>query len=343
MPQNPEPEKTAAQAEMLGNRLRKRYKHLKKWANRIRTDAFRLYDRDIPEIPLVLDCYGDAVSLAIYKRPYEKDPAEEAAWLAAMKTAASQALEKDASLVFLKERERQRGSSQYDKLQNRRLERDVREGGLIFRVNLSDYLDTGLFPDRRLMRGLVGEEAAGKRILNLFCYTASFSVYAAAGGAREIDSVDLSQTYLDWAAVNFSLNGFEARRVSPQALVTRTDPAGGGTLPPYRLISADALRFIDEARRAHLTWDTIILDPPTFSNSKRMAGTLDIRRDHRDLISQAVSRLNPGGTLWFSTNARGFKLEAGDFPGAVITDLGSRITDEDFRGRRIPACYTIRV
>lgn len=162
--------KTAAQAEMLANRLQKRYKHLGKWARRIGADAFRLYDRDIPEIPLVLDIYGDAVAGALYERPYEKDPDEEDRWLKAMTGAVSGALNIPRERIFLKQRGRQRGKAQYKRLRdNQGFHEDVREGGLRFRVNLSDYLDTGLFLNHRKTRSLVREEARGKRVLNLFC------------------------------------------------------------------------------------------------------------------------------------------------------------------------------
>jgi 23S rRNA G2069 N7-methylase RlmK/C1962 C5-methylase RlmI len=315
-------EKTAAQAEMLENRLRKRYKHLKKWAKRIGIDVFRLYDRDIPEIPLVLDCFGDALSGALYKRPYEKDENEEGQWLAAMRDAAAAALELDPAHVFIKFREPQRGTAQYQRVENTHFEKDVHEGGLAFRVNLSDYLDTGLFPDRRRMRSLVREGAAGKKVLNLFCYTGSFSVYAAAGGAAQVDSVDLSRTYLDWAALNFRLNGYETAAASPRSL-----------------IRADALSFLAASEREKRSWDMIILDPPTFSNSKKMESTLDINLYHQALIGQALKLLSPGGQLWFSTNARHFHLESGDFPGTEIKDMEQAITDEDFAGKRIPKCY----
>ncbi|GHV45255.1 rRNA (guanine-N2)-methyltransferase [Spirochaetia bacterium] len=337
-----DPNKDAAQAEMLENRLRKRYKHLKKWAKRVGTDVFRLYDRDIPEIPLVLDCFGDAISGALYKRPYEKDENDERRWFAAMRDAAARALDIEARHVFIKFREPQRLNAQYQRLQSRvenvHYERDVHEGGLCFRVNLSDYLDTGFFPDRRKMRALVREEAAGKEVLNLFCYTASFSVYAAAGGAARVDSVDLSRTYLDWAALNFRLNGYEASLTGPNAPSPRT-----AVSPQYALIRADVLSFLAAAEREKKSWDMIILDPPTFSNSKKMESTLDIKRDHQALISQALKLLKSGGRLWFSANARRFHLDAGDFPGYAIKDMEEAITDEDFAGKRIPECYLFQV
>jgi 23S rRNA G2069 N7-methylase RlmK/C1962 C5-methylase RlmI len=333
-------QKTGAQAAMLGNRLEKRWRHLRKWARRTGTGAFRLYDRDIPEIPLVLDLYGDdessAIAGALYRRPYEKDAAEESRWLAAMTGAISRSLGIPLDSIFLKERGRQRGKDQYRKIHSRGEIKDVMEGGLRFRVNLSDYLDTGLFLDHRKTRALVRELSPGKRVLNLFCYTASFSVCAAAGGATSVDSVDMSNTYLDWAGTNFALNGLEARPVSPDA------PGGGNeALPPFRLVRADALRFLADA--ASKRWDLIILDPPAFSNSKKMTGALDLKRDHRSLISRCLRRLSPGGRLLFSAHAKGFALDPEDFPGTTLEDLRERIRDEDFAGKRLPAVYSITV
>jgi 23S rRNA G2069 N7-methylase RlmK/C1962 C5-methylase RlmI len=325
-------EKTAAQAEMLENRLKKRHRHLRKWARRVGAEAYRLYDRDIPEIPLVLDRYGDAVAGAFYQRPYETGEAEASRWLAAMGEAVSRALEIKADSIFLKKRARQRGKAQYEKIGSRSEARDIMEGRLRFRVNLSDYLDTGLFLDHRKTRGLVRELSAGKRVLNLFCYTASFSVYAADGGARSVDSVDLSNTYLDWAKTNFALNNLEALPVSPGALLS-----GKAPLPPWRLIRGDVLRFLEDA--SSLRWDLVILDAPAFSNSKKMAGALDLKRDHRGLIGQCLRLLDPGGRLIFSANPKGFALRPQDFPGTTVEDIRETLRDEDFAGKRVPAVY----
>jgi 23S rRNA G2069 N7-methylase RlmK/C1962 C5-methylase RlmI len=316
--------KTAAQAELLFNRLSKRQKHLKKWARRAGTDAYRLYDRDIPEIPLVIDLYGDAVSGALYKRPYEKDEAEEERWLAAMADSTAGALCLKREMVFLKQRERQRGNSQYEKIGKANIWREVHEGDLRFRVNLSDYLDTGLFPDARKRRTLLRAEAAGKKVLNLFAYTCSLSVCAAASGAREVDSVDLSNTYLDWGKVNFALNAFDTDKIST-----------------YRFIREDVLAFLSKAKAKHSSWDIIILDPPSFSNSKKMQADLDIRRDYHSLIKNCLALLSPGGKLWFSTNARGFHLNNEEFPGFQIKDMQKETEDEDFKGKKLPACYTL--
>jgi 23S rRNA G2069 N7-methylase RlmK/C1962 C5-methylase RlmI len=362
-------EKTAAQAEMLANRLKKRFRHLKKWAKRRGIGAFRLYDRDIPEIPLLLDWYDGAaggdgsLAGALYKSPREKDEAEEERWLAAMKQAAADALDIPADHIFLKERRRlrgrDRGNVQYEKFGSRNFVRITEEGGLKFRVNLSDYLDTGLFLDRRAVRALVRKDAAGKRVLNLFCYTASFSVYAASGGAAETDSVDISNTYLGWARENFSLNGFAAE-IFPRGL-RREDLSGSGSgragkIPaaknaaPNRLIRADVSGFLSAAASAGKTWDLIILDPPAFSNSKKMKSDLDLRRDHRELLGRCLALLAPGGRLWFSADTRGFRPDPAAllaalgprFPGLGIGAAGREIIDEDFRDRKPPSCLIFR-
>jgi 23S rRNA G2069 N7-methylase RlmK/C1962 C5-methylase RlmI len=334
-------DKTAAQAEMFANRLKKRLSHLKKWAKRTGTGAFRLYDRDIPEVPLVLDLYGDIVSGALYKRPYEKDEAEESAWLAAMRAAASQALGIEQDNIIIKRRERQQGMSQYEKIAGRGLTRTVVEGGLKFQVNLSDYLDTGLFPDRRALRRMVRADSAGKRLLNLFCYTASFSVYAADGGAASTDSVDLSNTYLNWAMENFSLNGLKAEIMRKEEYFSRTRPAN-----PHRLIRADVPLFLQKAATARLQWDIIILDPPAFSNSTMANADFDLQRDHGELLADCLALLTPGGKLFFSAGARSFKAKAEDIakrhPGITVTDIGSKIIDEDFRGRKMPKAYELK-
>ena len=333
---------------MLANRLAKKFKHLSKWARRTGAGAFRLYDRDIPEIPLALDYYADensagAVAGALYQRPYEKDPQEEDAWLEAMRQAAAAALGIGSENVFLKQRRRQRGKNQYEKQSNRAVTRIVNECGLRFKVNLSDYLDTGLFPDRRLLRALLRQDAAGKRVLNLFSYTGSFSVAAAAGGASATCSVDMSNTYTDWAADNFALNKYKARIADSRNY--------GGMLrhKAHLLVRSDVLAFLKEARRTRCTWDLIILDPPAFSNSKKMSGTLDIQRDHRELLAQCLALLEPAGKLWFSVNAGRFNAEALEaelqpvYPSVKVDDMTKKITDEDFLGRKLPLTFLIQL
>ena len=324
-------DKITAQAELLFNRLSKRYRHLKKWAKRTGTNAFRLYDRDIPEIPLVLELYDDAVSGAVFKRHFEKEKADpryvdEDSWLTAMKTSVSQALNISEDHIFLKERQRMKQrhntGSQYSKISAKNFYRDVHELDMTFRVNLSDYLDTGLFLDARKKRSLIRHEATGKRVLNLFAYTCSLSVCAAKGGALQVDSVDLSNTYLEWGKVNFALNGLEA-------------------CDNFNFVQSDVIRYLAEAGKKPLRWDIIILDPPSFSNSKKTRITLDIRRDYVDLIQKCLSLLSPGGVLWFSSNAKGVKIDPEDFPEAnlEVKDMGKELMDEDFKVKRMPVCY----
>ncbi|MDR0457104.1 MAG: class I SAM-dependent methyltransferase [Treponema sp.] len=351
--------KTAAQAEMFANRLKKRHRHLHKWAQRTGTGAFRLYDRDIPEIPLVLDKYDDVISGALYQRPYEKDEAEEDQWLQAMGDAAAQALGLRRDNIIIKRRQRQRrtfssrtessrtgGSrrTQYGKIADRGLVREIREGNFIFKVNLSDYLDTGLFLDRRVMRRMVNADSGGKRVLNLFCYTASFSVHAAGGGAVSTDSVDLSNTYLNRARENFTLNGFDTAILRPQEWRAGTDAA-------HRLIRADVVTFLRTASAARQRWDSIIIDPPAFSNSAMASADFDLNRNYEDLLADCLGLLAPGGKIWFSANARSFKVSAAEleialaerFAGIKVSDQTDQFTDEDFKDKKVPKAFIIGI
>jgi len=338
--------KTLHQKELLYNRLVKRFRHLRKWARRTETNSFRLYDRDIPEIPLVLDLYDDAVSGALYRKtrtdamisrdedanlpadPIDDIDAEEA-WLRTMRSAITEAVGVPEHHIFLKKRKQMRNRHdsgvQYSKVAEQSFYRDVREGSLTFRVNLSDYLDTGLFLDSRKKRALIQSESAGKRVLNLFAYTCSLSVCAAKGGAVHVDSVDMSNTYLDWGRINVALNKLDAEYNDEH----------------LTLIRSDVLLFIEEARRNRRRWDSIILDPPSFSNSKKMRGTLDIRRDLHNLVDDCLTLLSPKGTLYVSSNAKGINLSGEDFPRYTVKDIRPSLIDEDFKDKRIPACYMI--
>ncbi|MFQ3547145.1 MAG: class I SAM-dependent methyltransferase, partial [Termitinemataceae bacterium] len=248
------------------------------------------------------------------------------------------------SLIFIKERKRLRnrdeGKVQYQRIDTKAEYRIIREGGLQFLVNLSDYLDTGLFLDHRLSRSCIRNEAHGKRVLNLFCYTGSFSVYAAHGGAVQVDSVDLSNTYLSWAAENFTQNRMHAILTDPIQWMQRPIQLG-----KHFLIRADVLRFLKEAIKTRLRWDLIILDPPTFSNSKKMEGTLDILRDYRDLIGQCLTLLSPQGKLFFSTNARSFHFDneffVQNYPNLMIKDMTRATIDEDFKDRKVRQCFLV--
>ena len=345
---------------MLANRLQKRFRHLKKWAQRTGAGAFRLYDRDIPEIPLVLDYYGDcavpneaALCGALYKRPYEKDEADEEQWLASMKEAACAALGISLERVFLKQRQRQRGADQYEKIAEAQFTKIVSEGTLAFKVNLSDYLDTGLFPDRRLLRAMIRAESSGKKVLNLFSYTGSFSVYAAAGGALSTDSIDLSNTYLSWARENFSLNGLSASLLQQWDFFSRGNPTGNQDKgrSVHKLIRADALAFLEKAAAAKSRWDIIVLDPPSFSNSKKMTDNFDLRRDIAGLLGQCLLLLAPGGKIYLSVNTRRSAVTQGELETELrgqsaaanvrVTDISEKIIDEDFKGKKTPKAFLI--
>ena len=323
-------EKTSYQAELLYNRLVKRYRHLKKWASRTGINAYRLYDRDIPEIPLVLDLYDKAVSGSFFSG-VEK----EESWLPAIKASISDALNLSLDSIFIKERrqmkQRQIKGLQYERISSREIYCNVIEGDLKFRVNLSDYLDTGLFLDSRKKRAFLRGCSEGKRVLNLFSYTCSLSVAAALGGAIQVDSVDLSNTYLDWGKKNFALNSLNA--------VNSDFNTGRIKRSKYSLIRADVLDFIANSAEKLSPWDIIILDPPSFSNSKKMNSSFDIKRDHEDIINKCLSLLSPSGILLFSSNARGFKLHEENFPDWKIKNLTKSFMDEDFRGRKIPSNY----
>jgi 23S rRNA (guanine2445-N2)-methyltransferase / 23S rRNA (guanine2069-N7)-methyltransferase len=299
----------SAIAEMFANRVRKNARHLAKWAKRENVTCWRVYDRDIPEVPVTLDSYEGALVLNDYRIDQS-----EIAWLDELASAAKQTL--DASDVFVKQRERlaHRGDGgQYERLDERGAWRVVNEAGHRFRVNLSDYIDTGLFLDHRITRARAAAEPA-KSMLNLFCYTGAFSVYGAAAG-MQTTSVDLSNTYLEWAHKNLELNQLDGE-----------------------IVHADVREFLVEARRAGRRWDLAIVDPPTFSNSKRMDYTWDVQRDHIALLDDVTAVTN--NVIWFSTNLRRFKL-AWTHKRATIADETHATLPPDFRDKRIHHAFRI--
>lgn len=329
---------------MLENRLRKRHRHLRKWARRRQVSCYRLYDRDIPEIPLAIDLYtedGGAQHLYLarfrreQRRQKESGASEEhtvaaqTRWTEAMAVAAARALggpgtgdsgEPEAIAVHIKQRQRQRGTWQYQRTGETGNVFTVLEGGHRFLVNLDDHLDTGLFLDHRPLRARIGREATGAQFLNLFCYTGAITVYAARSGALASESVDLSQRYLAWAADNLEANSIDLER--------------------HRLVRADVFDYL--AAPGQRRFDLAVLDPPTFSNSKRMRGVLDIQRDHPRLIARTLARLRPGGVLYFSCNARRFELRTDDLTSAAsIEDISAETIPEDFRNRRAHRCWRI--
>lgn len=297
--------------DMLANRVRKNARHLGRWAKREHVTCWRLYDRDIPEIPITVDTYEGALVINDY-RAFERDDGD--AWLDAAVTAVREVLEP--ADVFVKQRERlahRAAGQQYERKDDRGAWRVVHEAGHKFRVNLSDYVDTGLFLDHRITRARAAAEPA-RTMLNLFGYTGAFSVYAAAAG-MQTTTVDLSNTYLAWAAENLALNELTGE-----------------------LIRADVRAFLDDARRAGRRWDLVVVDPPTFSNSKRMDGTWDVQRDHAALLDDVLAVCS--GVVWFSTNRRRFKLELSD-PSLVVTDMTHATVPPDFRDQKIHHAYRI--
>jgi 23S rRNA G2069 N7-methylase RlmK/C1962 C5-methylase RlmI len=309
--------KAREQAEIFRARLTKRVRHLRRWPKQGIT-CYRLYEADIPEVPLVVDRYEDCLHIAEFSRPTERTPAEHADWLDLMLRTAAEVTEVPAENVFLKRRERQRGTAQYERLDAPQHAITAQEGGLRFEVNLSNYLDTGLFLDHRITRGMVRAAAAGKRFLNLFAYTGSFSAYAAAGGAAETVTVDLSNTYLDWARRNMALNGF--------------------TGPNHDFVRDDAMHFL-ESRRGRASFDLAVVDAPTFSNSKALDDYWDIQRNHVALLNRLAELMTPGGTIFFSTNFRRFKLAEAELAGLSIREISRQTVPPDFRNRRIHRCW----
>jgi 23S rRNA (guanine2445-N2)-methyltransferase / 23S rRNA (guanine2069-N7)-methyltransferase len=310
-----------AVADQIGDfrrRLAKRFKHLAKWARRQGIEAFRIYDRDIPEIPLVIDWYAGWLHAAEYERPHERTEIEHDVWLDKMIEAAALELGVPVHQTFLKVRKRQRAGGQYEKVGERQAVLTVREGGLEFEVNLSDYLDTGLFLDHRQTRAMVRAESAGKRFLNLFCYTGSFSVYAAAGGAAETTSVDLSNTYLDWTRTNLAQNAFK--------------DAGR-----HRTVRDEARAFLEHrAKRGEAPFDLVVCDPPTFSRSAKSETPWDVERDHAELLELVAQNLSPGGVVYFSTNFRRFHLAEEPLAKLyTIREITRQTLPEDFRNDRI--------
>lgn len=307
--------------EAFANRLSRMHKHWGKWSRRQGISCYRVYDNDVPGTPLAIDIYEDVVHVAEYARDHGMEPAEHVAWLERCVEVIAQVLGVHPGRIYLKYRQRQKGLQQYERFARTGATYIVHEDGLRFLINPADYLDTGLFLDHRITRHMVREEAAGKRVLNLFAYTGSFTVYAAAGGASQTLTVDLSNTYLQWADRNLALNGFSGSQ--------------------HQLLQADALEWLDTPDPAR--WDLIVLDPPTFSNSKRMRWTLDIQRDHVPLLNRVLARLAPGGVLYFSTNFRRFTLDREEIRAADIRDITKQTIPPDFRNERIHHCFRLSV
>ncbi len=311
-------------AQMFANRLRKNQKQLAKWVKQSGNSCYRVYDADMPEYAVAVDRYGDWVHVAEYAPPATVDAVKAEKRLQEVIAAIPQALSVSPEQIVLKQRRKQKGPNQYQKHKSEGKFIEVEEGQAKLLLNLTDYLDTGLFLDHRPVRLKIAELAKGKRFLNLFCYTATASVQAAMGGASWTDSVDLSPTYLAWAKKNLAANGLSETR--------------------HRMIQADCREWIQQQlETSDIRYQLILLDPPTFSNSKKMEGTLDIQRDHVELLRDTMRLLTPDGLLIFSNNQRKFKLDSQLDEEFAVEDKTAWSLDKDFqRAKTIHQCWFVR-
>ncbi len=298
----------------LANRLHKNHRHWGKWARRRGISCYRIYDRDIPEFPLLIDWYEGQLHTQTYVRSDDEITESEIAPILC------EVLEIPHGHLAFKTRKQQKGNTQYERLYRCGKPFIVHEAGLAFEVDLHSYLDTGLFLDHRNTRAMVREMSRDKRILNLFAYTGSFSVYAAAGGANGTVSVDISNSYQEWSRRNFELNRM--------------------TMSKHQLVREDVFKYLHLAQKKRERFDLIILDPPSFSNSKRMRDTLDVQRDHPKLLEGCVQLLNPGGQIIFSNNRRRFKIDPS------IGEHGEEITHktipDDFKRHTAHRCWLFK-
>jgi 23S rRNA (cytosine1962-C5)-methyltransferase len=303
------------------NRIAKMMRHTSKWARRQGITCYRIYDHDIPDYPFSVDIYDGRLYIAEYfQASFAEAPNYQDTFDACLAVIAEET-QIPTHQVFVKQRLRQKGNSQYQKTGSEKNEFIVQENNLRFKVNLSDYLDTGLFLDHRNTRKMVYDRAKNTRFLNLFAYTGAFTVYAAAAGATQTLTVDLSNTYLQWAKHNLAAN-----------LLTNAKQ--------HQFLQTDVKKFLLEADYPD-HFDLAVLDPPTFSNSKRMDEILDTQRDHVQLINQTLRLLKPNGTLFFSTNYRRFKLHTEAIQATSITNITTTTIPPDFRDKRIHQCYLI--
>ncbi len=303
----------------LKNCIRNNYRHIRKWAKRTHTNAFRIYDRDIKEYPLVIDYYDGrlCIQYLTYNPAIDELSVELQKELSEVLADLFQVEE---TSLFWKTRRRLKNLEQYEKVDQTRDFFTVWEYGIRFKINLQDYLDTGLFLDHRETRRLVAGMSQGKRVLNLFAYTCSFSVHAAAAGAASTKSVDMSNTYTVWGRDNFILNGIP--------------------LDKHEIVRADCLKYLEEEVKTDSRYDIIIIDPPTLSRSKKMEELFDIQRDYVFLISHALKLLAPGGVIFFSTNSRKFVFDSTLFSRCSIVDITEKTMPLDFR-KKSHSCWKI--
>lgn len=305
----------------FANRLQKNIKKIEKWATQQGIDAYRLYDADLPEYNLAVDRYGDHIVVQEYAAPKNIDVNKARQRLLDAVTATLSVTGVETNKLILKVRQKQKGTNQYEKLANKGEYFYVHEYGAKLWVNLTDYLDTGLFLDHRLTRKMVGDMAQGKDFLNLFAYTGSATVHAALGGAKSTTTVDMSNTYLNWAEQNLLLNDIQGKQ--------------------HKLIQADCLQWLEKCDRQ---FDLIFVDPPTFSNSKRMEDSWDVQRDHIKLLGQLKRILQPAGRVVFSNNKRGFKMDFAALQTLRLSavEISAKTLPLDFeRNKQIHNCWLI--
>lgn len=307
-------------AQMFANRLRKNRRRLAPWARREGIECYRLYDADMPEYAVAVDLYGERVHVAEYQAPREVAPEAAERRMDEVLAALPQVFGAAPQDIACKVRQRQRGAGQYQRRDARGEMVSVREGRARLLVNLHDYLDTGLFLDHRPLRLRIAAEAQGRDFLNLFCYTGAATVHAALGGARSTTSVDLSNTYLGWLRKNLAHNGLSENF--------------------HQLHRADCLAWLAEEGP---DYDLVMLDPPSFSNSRAMEGTFDVQRDHVPLVRATMARVRPGGHLYFSNNRRGFRLDPVLSEEFDCEDMGAQTLDPDFaRNPKVHVCYRLK-
>ncbi len=316
-------------AKMFANRLKKNFRKLNSWINQSEVNCYRLYDADMPEYAVAVDVYDQAIHVQEYAPPSDIESHQAEKHLGEVREAISQHLRGNTSRAFFKERRRQKGDSQYqrkDGHQGRSASFNVTEGKAVFEVNLAVYLDTGLFLDHRPVRRMICDMAKGKRFLNLFCYTATATVHAALGGATSSLSIDMSSNYIDWAERNFILNKMD--------------------INCHQLLKEDCLSWLANATKVNnreTQFDLIFLDPPTFSNSKKMDSVLDIQRDHVKLIKDTMLILAPNGILVFSNNFRNFSMSTSIEEHYRVENITKKTLDPDFqRNQKIHNCWLIR-
>lgn len=301
------------------NCIKNRYRHVRKWAKRTETNAFRLYDRELYHYPLAIDFYAGRYCVHYFSPDRSDDPPQ--AVIDEIERALIETFRADPQMIFWRSRIRRRKFEQYEKAGEAKDFFTVLEYGIQFKVNLIDYLDTGLFLDHREMRQVVAKASKDKCLLNLFAYTCSFSVHAAAKGAFFTKSVDMSNTYTEWGRENFILNGLPVAR--------------------NEVVRADCLKFLDEEIRTKRQYDVIVIDPPTISRSKKMDQMFDIQEDYIFLISKALDLLAPHGEIFFSTNSRKFVFDESRFMPCKIIDITAKTLPVDFHDYKIHRCWKI--